>query len=195
MKHKTGCVILASGKSERYGNNKLDIKIDGVSLIDRAISCIPKNSFSKVAVVSRFENVKEKTENRGFHYIENNHPEYGISHTIKLGLNYTSDCDATLFMVSDQPLLKQESVVKMLEFFNNNSDFIVSMGYNGKKGNPCIFPKAFYGELFALENDNGGSAVIRYHEDKLKIFNIECKKELKDIDTKEDLEFLSETEV
>ncbi|MBQ8860606.1 MAG: nucleotidyltransferase family protein [Ruminococcus sp.] len=195
MKHKIGCVILASGKSERYGNNKLDIKIDGVSLIDRAISCIPKNSFSKVAVVSRFENVKEKTENRGFHYIENNHPEYGISHTIKLGLNYTSDCDATLFMVSDQPLLKQESVVKMLEFFSKNSDFIVSMGYNGKKGNPCIFPKAFYDELFALENDNGGSAVIKYHEDKLKIFNIECKKELKDIDTKEDLEFLSETEV
>ncbi len=195
MKQKIGCVILASGRSLRFGENKLITKVNSKSLIERAISCIEKECFHKKVVVSRFESIRTKAEDCGFRFIENSHPEYGISHTIKLGLEYTKDCDATMFMVSDQPLLKKESVSKMLDFYNDNKDFIVSMGHNGKRGNPCIFPKDFYDELFSLEGDNGGSVIIKKHSDMLKIFNIESKEELYDIDTKEDLYNLHNIEV
>ena len=94
-------------------------------------------------------------------------------------------------MVSDQPLLKKESVRAMVEFYKENSDFIVSMSYDTIRGNPCIFPKEFFSELLKLKEDHGGNTVIRQHKDRLKLFEATYKDELTDIDTKEDLRALS----
>lgn len=195
MTYKIGCVLMASGNSSRFGENKLNKTIKDKTLIERALLCITTNKLSKIVVVSQYDEVKAMALNLGFHFIKNEHPDYGISYTIKLGLDYTKDCDATMFMVSDQPLLRKESVADMLDFFTKNRDFIVGMGYNGKRGNPCVFPSTYYDELNLLNEDNGGNTVIRAHEKRLKIFEASHPDELSDIDTKEDLIKLSNTEV
>lgn len=195
MTGKIGCVLMAAGNSSRFGENKLNKTIENKTLIERAIQCIPKEKLYKIVIVSQYDEIKTLTENMGFHFIKNEHPNYGISHTIKLGLSYTNDCSATMFMVSDQPLLKKESVLNMLDFFTKNNNYIIGMGYNGKRGNPCIFPSAYYDELNALREDNGGSSVIRAHEECLKIFEATHPDELSDIDTKEDFQKLINTEV
>lgn len=195
MDLKIGCVLLASGFSSRFKENKLYKTVDGDTLINRALRSIPSEKLDKIAVVSQYDDIKEKAEKFGFHFIKNQHPDYGLSHTVKLGLEYTSDCDATMFLVSDQPLLKKESVEKMLEFFKRNNSFIVGLGYEGKRGNPCVFPKEFYPQLFKLIEDQGGSTVIRQNKNRLKIFEAKSHLELTDIDTKEDLEKLKHTEV
>lgn len=195
MKLKIGCVLMAAGNAKRFGDNKLNKKLDGTSLIDRALSCIPSEKLYKVAVVSQYEEVMDKAKKQGFIGVKNKHPDYGISHTIKLGIDTINDCDAIMFMVSDQPLLKKESVSQMIDFYNANNNFIVGMSYNGIRGNPCVFPKEFYDELKKLTEDNGGNTVIRMHEDRLKLFEAHHPDELSDIDTKEDLEKLKNTEV
>lgn len=195
MDIKIGCVLMAAGNAKRFGNNKLDKEINGKSLIDRALLCISEQTFDKVVVVSQYTQVMQKAERHGFTYIKNEHPDFGISHTIKLGINALSNCDAIMFMVSDQPLLKKESVKAMIEFYKENSDFIVGMSYNGVRGNPCIFSKEFYEELKNLQEDHGGNTVIRQHEDRLKLFEATHPDELSDIDTKEDLKRLENTEV
>ena len=195
MNKKIGCVLMAAGNAKRFGENKLSRKLNGVSLIDRALQCIPKEKLQKVVVVSQYDEVMKKAEVLGFLSIKNEHPDFGISHTIKLGLEKTDDCDAIMFMVSDQPLLKKESVSQMIDFFLHNSDYIVGMSYDHVRGNPCIFPKVYFSELRELKEDRGGNTVIRKHEDKLKLFSATHPDELSDIDTKEDLEKLSNTEV
>lgn len=195
MKLKIGCVLMAAGNAKRFGDNKLNKKLNGVSLIDRALNAIPSEILHKVAVVSQYEEVINKAEMYGFIGVKNKHPDYGISHTIKLGIDTLSDCDAIMFMVADQPLLKKDSVSQMLGFYKENSDYIVGMSYNGVRGNPCVFPKEFYPELKKLREDHGGNTVIRMHEDKLKLFDATHPDELSDIDTKEDLDKLKNTEV
>lgn len=195
MNIKIGCVLMAAGNAKRFGDNKLDKTIDGKSLIDRALDCIGVQSLYKVAVVSQYDEVMQKAENLGFVAVKNKHPDFGISHTIKLGIDALSDCDAIMFMVSDQPLLKKESVKAMIDFYKDNVDFIVGMSYGGVRGNPCIFPKEFFGELKKLKEDHGGNTVIRQHEDRLRLFEATHPDELSDIDTKEDLRKLEHTEV
>ncbi len=195
MELKIGCVLMASGNAKRFGDNKLNKKLHGISLIDRALSAVPVENLHKVAVVSQYSEVIDKAKEYGFTGIKNKHPDYGISHTIKLGIDELNDCDAIMFMVSDQPLLRKDSVSQMLNFYKENSDFIVGMSYNGVRGNPCVFPKEFYLELKNLTEDHGGNSVIRQHEDKLKLFSAHHPDELSDIDTKEDLEKLQNTEV
>ncbi len=195
MKLKIGCVLMAAGDAKRFGENKLNRKIDGTSLIDRALGNVPKEKLYKVVVVSQYDEVIKKAESLGFCGVKNIHPDFGISHTIKLGLSKVFDCDATMFMVSDQPLLQKESVSQMLDFFEKNNQFIVGMGHNGVRGNPCVFPRKYYDELKMLIEDHGGSTVIRKHEDELLLFEANHPDELSDIDTKADLQKLCNTEV
>ena len=122
MELKIGCVLMASGNAKRFGDNKLNKKLNGISLIDRALNAIPVDKLYKVAVVSQYSEVIDKAHRYGFTGIKNKHPDYGISHTIKLGLDATNDCDAVMFMVSDQPLLRKDSVSQMLDFYIKNSN-------------------------------------------------------------------------
>lgn len=195
MKHKIGCVLLAAGDAKRFGENKLNRKFEGKSLIDRAIDAIPADKLHKIVVVSQYEQVLKKAEDKNYISIKNTHPDYGISHSIELGLSASDTCDSVMFMVSDQPLLSKESISNMIDFYLDNLGYIVGMGFGGTRGNPCIFPSSFYNELYNLREDHGGSTIIRLHEDKLKIFEAQHPDELSDIDTKEDLEKLEGTEV
>lgn len=195
MKFKIGCVLMAAGDAKRFGENKLNRELNGKSLIDRAFDCIPSDRLHKVAVVSQYDEVLKKAENAGFIGVKNKHPDYGISHTIKLGLDVVDCCDAVMFMVSDQPLLTKESVKKLTDYYTDNADYIVALGYNGTRGNPCIFPHEFFYKLRELTEDHGGSSIIRAHEDRLKIIQAQHPDELSDIDTKPDLKRLQNTEV
>lgn len=195
MKHKIGCVLMASGDARRFGENKLNSTLKGESLIDRALNCLKKLKLDCVVVVSQYEQVLRKADAYGFIGVKNNHPDYGISHTIKLGLQKAQCCDAVMFMVSDQPLLTSDSVSGMIEYYRENPTHIVAMGYGGTRGNPCIFPSVYFDELKKLSEDNGGNQVIRAHEDRLLIFQASHPDELSDIDTKEDLKVLEHTEV
>ena len=195
MDKTVGCVLMAAGDAKRFGENKLNRKFKSKSLIDIALANIPSEKLDCIVVVSQYEEVLKKARDLGFHTVKNKHPDYGISHTIKLGLKEVDHCNAVMFMVSDQPLLKRESVNNLIDYYHKNSDFIVGLGYNGTRGNPCIFPSIYFDELRELNEDHGGNQVIRKHEDKLLICEASHPDELSDIDTKEDLSLLQNTEV
>ena len=178
-----GCVLMAAGSARRFGDNKLAAEVGGKTLIERALDAIPQEDFSRVVVVTQYDEIEALAKSRGFDVIRNQHPDWGISHTISLGTHaLQSDCDAICYMVSDQPLLKRESIAGALGFFRENSDHIVALSHGGTRGNPCIFPRRFFPELIALREDHGGNTVIRAHEDALRLYEVD-KRELTDVDT------------
>lgn len=182
-----GCVILAAGSAERFGSNKLLTDISGKPMIDRAFDAIPAEKLSDIIVVTQYDAIAELADQRGFRTIINHHPELGISRSVMLGTTALKDhCDGILYQVADQPWLKRESVSRMIDVFRNHPDHIVSMSSSEKRGNPCIFPKAYFNELCALSGDKGGRAVIERHEDHLILFEVSAV-ELTDVDTPKDI--------
>lgn len=186
---KLGCVVMAAGKSSRFGENKLAQVLEGRSLIQRTLDAIPRELFSQVVVVTGDDAVASLAGEYGFSVVENRQPEKGVSHTISLGLSRLIDCDGVLFTVSDQPMLRQATISRLVQGFLETPDGIVAAAHDGKRGNPCLFSKAFFPELLTLSGDTGGSAVIRRHEDALRLVETAAQ-ELADCDTKEDLEML-----
>jgi len=181
---KLGCVVMAAGNARRFGENKLAAKLNGKSLIRRALEVIPSNTFDSVIVVTQYPEIASLAQEFSFTGIHNKHPDFGISHTIKLGLSELMDCDGVMFLVSDQPFLKQESVAALAEFWRQQPERIAALGHGGIRGNPCLFPARFFPELLELQEDRGGSTVIRRHEDALVLLEAEAG-ELTDIDTPE----------
>ena len=187
---KLGCLIMAAGNARRFQENKLAVEFQGKSLIQRAMEAVPKDLFHKVTVVTQYAEIEELAQSFGYDIIRNIHPDYGISHTIYLGTKAMEDCDGILYMVSDQPLLCRDSVERVARAWLEHPEKIIGAAHDGKRGNPCLFPRAYFPELMALREDHGGNQVIRAHPEALRTVEIP-KIELSDVDTPTALEELN----
>ncbi|MBQ0037038.1 MAG: nucleotidyltransferase family protein [Clostridiales bacterium] len=190
-KLRIGCVVMAAGNASRFGANKLAAIVDGKTLIQRSLDAVPTEQFERVVVVTQYPEVAELAQSHGFSPVENQHPDWGISHTISLGLQELSDMDAILFQVSDQPLLSRQSVAGLVRYYRQHPHAIVALGHNGIRGNPCLFPSRFFPELLGLREDHGGNTVIRRHEEDLLLYEVSAQ-QLTDVDTPGALEHLNQ---
>lgn len=187
---KLGCVVMAAGNAARFGDNKLAAELQGRSLIHRALEAVPSEMFNTVAVVTQYPEIMELAAEFQFTAVCNEHPDWGISHTIKLGLDALGDCSGALFLVSDQPLLKRETVAALVRLWESQPEKIAALAHNGVRGNPCVFPARLFPELRELEEDRGGNTVIRRHEANLILLEA-AEEELTDVDTPRAMEELS----
>lgn len=185
-----GCVVMAAGNAARFGENKLAAELDGKTLIARALDAVPADALDAVCVVTQYGEVEALAARHGFRCIRNDRPEDGLSRTVRLGTEaLAGTCGAILYLVSDQPLLRRESVEALLAYYRAHPGRIVGASHGGTRGNPCVFPAQYFPELCALTGDVGGSAVIRAHEDELLLYEI-GEDELTDVDTREALDAL-----
>lgn len=183
-----GCVVLAAGESRRFGADKRSATLDGVPLLERALCAVPKEKLDAVCVVTRGAEAMARAARRGFGCVLNDKPELGLSRSVRLGTEaLRARCRAILYLVADQPLLRKESVGALLDFARVYPDRIVAAAHDGKRGNPCLFPEAFFPELCALSGDAGGGAVIRAHPAELLLFELDAR-ELLDVDTPRELQ-------
>lgn len=185
----TVCILMAAGAAKRFGSNKLIALYRSDPLYVRAMDAIPTQQLHAVVVVSGCEDVLALAKERGFFAVENFLPEEGVARTIRMGLDKANElhADAAMFMVCDQPLLTRESVAELLTDFEAHPDAIVCMAHGERRGNPAVFPKRFFNELYALQSDNGGSDVIRAHEDALVLHQVKDPRTLIDVDGAHDL--------
>ena len=119
-----GCLVMAAGNARRFGDNKLAALVEGKTLIERALDAVPKELFTRVVVVTQYTEVESLAVERGLTVLWNKHPDWGISHTIRLGTTeLQKDCGAICYMVSDQPLLKRESIAGAVDLYRRHPNF------------------------------------------------------------------------
>lgn len=116
--------------------------------------------------------------------------EKGISYTIKAGImavqeqKKTGMQDYYMFAVADQPYLKSQSVIKLIDKVlenkgNMKSGFSLRCG--DTVGNPCVFHSSLIPQLLSLEGDKGGRSVAKKYD--CVYVDIADERELTDIDT------------
>ena len=178
-----GAVLLASGFARRYGSNKLLADYRGATLIQRAFAALPVRLFTRAVVTSQYPDILAQAAPLGYLPLPNPGAEEGIAAGLRLGLDALSDLDGVLFAVCDQPNLKTESIMRLLDSFQESPQRIHALSWQGQRGNPVIFPRALYPELLALRGDKGGGMVIKGHPELLTLVEAESGDELVDVDT------------
>ena len=184
---KLGCVIMASGLSKRFGSNKLMADFHGEPMIRRALDATD-GLFVKRVVVTRHESVAALCQKLGAEVVLHDLPHR--RDTVRLGLEALGDLDACMFLPGDQPLLRRETVVMLLENWKENPDRIVRPAYEDTEGSPVLFPAWAFPELKALPEGKGGGAVIKNHPQEVYRVSVSDPFELADADTPETLELL-----
>ena len=116
--------------------------------------------------------------------------EKGISYTIKAGImavqeqKKTGMQDYYMFAVADQPYLKSQSVIKLIDKVlenKGNMKSVFSLRCGDTVGNPCVFHSSLIPQLLSLEGDKGGRSVAKKYD--CVYVDIADERELTDIDT------------
>jgi len=191
-KTKVAAVVLAAGKSERMGKNKLLLKLGGKKLIDHILDALEASKVGEIIVVLgnkpwEVADIIKSRLNR-IRIVVNERYEEGMTFSFKTGLKQIGHADAALLVLGDQLILDSRFVNVMIEQMEKSRGeaLIVSPVYKGKKGHPVLFSKELFNEILNLEENEVIRDVIRRHNDSL--LTIEgAKWTVMDIDTPEDL--------
>lgn len=182
-----GCVILASGLGRRFGGNKLLADFHGQPVICRILDAT-EGIFSRRVVVTRHQAVARLCEDRAVPALLHALPHR--SDSVRLGLDRVSGAARCLFAVSDQPLLRRDTVAALALASANAPEAIWWTRCGAVHGSPVVFPQWTFPQLRALTGEQGGSHVLRQHPQCLRTVAVDDPYELADIDTPADLEKL-----
>lgn len=181
---KINLILLAAGNSRRFGSNKLLYSLEGKRMFEYVVDeleKIPSDTFSKKIVVTQYDEVGDYTQALGYTVVNNPDSSSGISSSLRLGLKQY-EADAYMFLVADQPYLKHETVLGLLECFLQSDKNMGSVIAGKKPGNPTIFSNYYRNELLQLTGDQGGRKVMKQYPDDVVYYNVDEEKELQDID-------------
>ncbi len=192
---KIAAIVLAAGKSERMGKNKLLLKINETTLIEQIIQAIKKTKISEIIVVLGYkpEKIIEIISQRFSHVktVINEEYEAGMTSSFKKGVQHALDSDAVMLFLGDQPVLNSRLINVMINKFQErkNEVDIVSPIYKGKKGHPVLFSSRLFKEILSLEDAGIIRDVVHRHSDKHLLVEGE-KWNIVDVDTYSDFQWV-----
>ncbi len=190
---KMAAVVLAAGQGRRFGSAKQLAELDGRPLVRRAVETLLRTEVGRVVVVLGYRagDVQEALRGLPVYCIANPHWEHGLSSSVRVGLEVVGEeAQAALFYLADQPLVRPDTIDRLLDVSRAHSGSIVVPVYQGKRGNPAVFPRRFFAELSTLEGDVGGREVMGRWPKAVVEVPVEDPGVLVDVDRPEDLKAL-----
>lgn len=149
------------------------------------------NPVIDITVVTRYREILDYCSSiPDCHAVLSPDSEKGISYTIKAGImavqeqKKTGMQDYYMFAVADQPYLKSQSVIKLMDKVlenKGNKRLVFSLHCGDAVGNPCVFHSSLIPQLLSLEGDKGGRSVAKKYD--CVYVDIADERELMDIDT------------
>lgn len=186
---RLGCVIMASGLGTRFGGNKLMADFHGKPLIQRALDAT-EGIFDRRITATRHKEVEKLCRLQGVDVLLHDLPYR--SDTVRLGLQAVSgETEGCLFCPGDQPLLRRDTVAALALSAVNDRNAIWRPVWEDTEGAPVLFPKWSFPELLALPLDCGGSFLLKKYPERIRRVPVRDRYELLDVDSRQDLEFLS----
>lgn len=187
---KYASVVLAAGKSTRFGENKLLAIVGDRLLWEYTLKRMQAFSGIPQFLVTGYEEIARAGRKQGMYVIKNEEPDLGISHSIELGLDACLRANpkikGVLFSVCDQPHLSVATIQKIWNTAIMHPGQIICPGSKERPGNPVLWDRAFFSELLQLTGDTGGRQIMLRMPEKIQYVKTK-EEELRDIDKKEDM--------
>lgn len=190
MEEKISAVILAAGISSRMGRPKQLIELKGKKMLDIVIEKMKGFRFNEIILVlgHLHEEIKRNIDTSGIKLVINENYNEGISSSIRKAVSsLKSDSEAILIHLADKPLVKQETIKRMIEVFKSTNAKIIIPIFNGIHGHPVIFKKELFRELKMLKGDEGARVLINKRIRDCYFMEVDDEGVIIDIDTPEDL--------
>ena len=187
---RVAAVVLAAGLSSRMGKNKLLIRLQGESMVHRAVARAIAAELDPVVVVVGHEDQLVRAELAGLSHTEVRNPEYarGMNTSLRTGIAaLPAEAEAAVVLLADMPFVEVSMLRELVAAFARGTSPLVLSSYGGVVAPPILYRRALFDELRALEGEACGKRVIEAHRAEAAELRWPAAA-LLDLDLPEDLE-------
>lgn len=178
-------IIMASGFSNRMGQDKLLLKINNKRIIEYVIEAAKESDLNEVVLVYRSKEIKKIASYYNIKTVYNSKAHLGQSQSVIRGIKNSIN-NSYMFLVGDQPFTDSKVINRLIYEYRKDTNNIIVPCSNGNISMPIIFPSIFKKDLLKIEGDKGGREIIRDNPRSVIRVNINNEYLLKDIDTIEE---------
>lgn len=189
---RIAALVLAAGQSRRMGSvNKLLAEIDGVPMVRRVADSVAASRVRRIVVVTGHEHDRVEASLAGLDVDFVHNPDYadGLSTSLRAGIRHLMDSeedpvDGVVVCLGDMPRVSAALIDKLIAAFNPlEGRGICVPTYDGKRGNPVLWPVALFPAMTKVAGDVGARAVIGENEELVCEIAVDDDAVLLDIDT------------
>ncbi len=183
----TAGIILAAGRSSRFGQPKMLLEWKGKPLIHHIAEAGLAAGLDPIIVVTGAvdQPVRHALMGLPVQVVFNPDWEKGQSTSVRSGISALDpNVGSAVFLLADQPLVTPDLLFELVGSHSCSLAPVVAPKISGRRANPVLFDRDTFPKLLELEGDTGGRAVfdqflveyVDWGDDRL----------LLDIDTPED---------
>ncbi len=188
----TGVLLLAAGRSRRFGSDKRHAPVPGGgTLLEAAINTLRDSGLPLRVCLGRDDRaLQEELHGAGIDCLLCPHSELGMIGTLGDGIRARPQpWDGVLIALADMPRIRTATYRTIAAQLR--TDRIVVPFYRGQRGNPVAFGSKFFPELESLQGDRGARALLLHYPDAVHRVEVDDPGILCDVDTVEMLQGLA----
>ena len=181
-------IVLAAGRSHRMrGTDKLTKTIDGISLLRRTVlSAIRSHARSTAVVLAIGQNERASCiRDLPVRIIFSSASSEGIAGSIRSGIAACArDAAGVIILLADMPMVSSEDINAMICEFQPLA--IIAASQSGVLGNPVLFARDYFEEIWNLSGDKGARSIVDEHQSFVQVIDLPEQRALIDLDTPDD---------
>ena len=184
-------IVLAAGRSERMGTQKLLLPLDGAPVITRIVDELSHSQVAEIVVVigKDGERLRETLVGKPVRFVENPDGDSEMLGSLRCGLRAVAQaCRAALVALGDQPGLTRALADELMRRFRRGESNIVLPSCNGHRGHPVLFGSQYFAELLTNHGDVGLRGLLDAHPKEISTVAVADVTAMEDMDTPADYE-------
>ena len=181
-------LVLAAGRSTRMGGpNKLLAEIGGKPLVRIAAEQALASRARPVVVVTGHQRDQVEAALKGLAVKTVHNPDFaeGLSTSLKAGIAaLPADVDGAIVCLGDMPQVDAALIDRLVGAFDpEKGALVVVPTIAGKRGNPVVWSRRFFGDLAKLDGDVGARHLIGSYPEAVVEVPLTGHAALVDVDT------------
>jgi molybdenum cofactor cytidylyltransferase len=153
------------------GANKLLVALDGAPVVAHAVDAVLATRARPLLVVTghEAERVRAALAGRALVFVHN--PDYaaGLSSSLRAGLAaFGAAVDGALVCLADMPWVRPVHIEALIAAFEARGERPICVpSFEGRRGNPVLWPARHFAAIAALSGDAGARSLLEVHAEEV----------------------------
>jgi len=186
---RLAAVIPAAGLSSRMVRFKPFLPLGDGTVLEQAINLFASAAIGRIIVVTgkRGGEVAEAAEKAGAVAVHNPDFERGMYASVLAGVGaLPDDIDGFFMLPADIPLVRRETVLRLMEAFERDRPAVLYPRFRGERGHPPLISRALLPDILGHDGTGGLRTVLERFEPDARDLDVADSGILHDLDLPED---------